>query len=81
MVISDGKSQSGSSVLKAAADTLRNSGVNIFAVGVGSGINNYELNLISGSYSNIFSVTNAYYLSSIVSKIKSVSCKGKVNDT
>ncbi|XP_066936875.1 uncharacterized protein [Clytia hemisphaerica] len=75
VVISDGKSQSGSSVLKAAADTLRNSGVNILAVGVGSGINNNELNIISGSYSNIFSVTNAYYLTSIVSKIKSVSCK------
>ena len=77
VVISDGNSQSGTSVLRTSAKKLRDAGVNVMAVGVGSGINQNELYTISGSYNNIFSVSSAYHLSSIVQKIKSLSCKGK----
>lgn len=77
IVITDGNSQSGTTLLRTAADKLKNAGVNVLAVGVGSGINHGELQTIaSSSYGNVFSVQSANYLSSIVQRIKDVSCKG-----
>lgn len=75
-MITDGKSQSGTSQLRTAAQQLRAASVNVLAVGVGSGVNSNELQTIAGSYDSIFSVSSANHLSSIVQKIKSVSCKG-----
>ena len=76
IVISDGKSQSGTSALQTAAQKLRDAGVNVLAVGVGYNINRNELQVISSSASNVFSVSNANYLSTIVKRINEVSCQG-----
>ena len=78
IIFTDGKSASGLIKVKAAAEILKNMGINIISVGVGRGISFAELQSMASHpiSEHLFKVPSANLLNSIVNKVKSVSCKG-----
>ena len=77
VLLTDGKSN-GKGVLD-PANALRNQGVNIFSIGVGSGVSKAELNLIASDPDKdyVFELTSFNDLSSWVDRLSSVSCSGR----
>eukprot|EP00111_Clytia_hemisphaerica_P010998 TCONS_00032248-protein len=65
IVLTDGQS-SGRSQLISESNALRESGVKVLAVGVGSGVGEEELNIIAGNSLNVFNVSDASHLSDII---------------
>ncbi|XP_066936885.1 serine-rich adhesin for platelets-like, partial [Clytia hemisphaerica] len=73
IVLTDGRS-SGRSQLISESNALRESGVKVLAVGVGSGVGEEELNIIAGNSLNVFNVYDASHLSDIIEEIIPISC-------
>ncbi|XP_066926759.1 serine-rich adhesin for platelets-like [Clytia hemisphaerica] len=73
IVLTDGRS-SGRSQLISESNALRESGVKVLAVGVGSGVGEEELNIIAGNSLNVFNVSDASHLSDIIEEIVPISC-------
>ena len=79
IVFTDGRSKSGVTSVKAAAERLKDVGVNMISVGVGSRISTAELHAMASqpTSKHVFRVPTPSLLSSIVSRVKTVSCAGK----
>lgn len=75
VVITDGKSNSRSETL-AEAGKLRNSGVIIFSVGVGDGVDRSELSGMASKSSYVFDVASFSALDSIRDKLTKTACEG-----
>ena len=77
IVITDGKSQSPVST-SAEAQRLRQQGVTVFSIGVGSGPNQQELNAMATDPDNshVFVVTNFDALKSIKGSVSQKACEG-----
>lgn len=75
VVITDGKSNSRSETL-AEAVKLRNSGVIIFSVGVGDGVDRSELSGMASKSSYVFDVASFSALDSIRDKLTKTACEG-----
>eukprot|EP00794_Sanderia_malayensis_P018008 gene18007-19809_t len=75
VVFTDGRSASGVARVRAAAQKLKDMSINMISIGVGSSISVDELNAMASSSGHVFRVSGANYLNSIVSKVKTESCK------
>lgn len=75
VVITDGKSNSKSKTLDEAVK-LRNSGVIIFSVGVGSGVDRSELEGMASKSTYVFDVVTFNALDSIREKLTKTACEG-----
>lgn len=76
-MITDGKSNSGVTSVKKAAEKLKKDYVNIFAVGAGSNVNTKELEAIASSKDHVMRISSINALQSILSKMQSAICKGE----
>ena len=74
IVATDGRS--GDSV-DAPSDRARNDGINVFAIGIGTGINEEELQDIADSPNQVFLVSNFNRLLQITFLIRTSSCKAR----
>ena len=65
--------------VRGPANQLRNLGVNIFSIGVGSYVNPAELNVIASDpdSTHVFRMSNFNDLAGWVDKLSAVSCDGK----
>lgn len=77
MVITDGNSQSGVNAVSAASKSLSHSGVNVFAIGVGSSVNSAELRAIASDSRNIFHVSSTRLLNTLINRVEEISCSRK----
>lgn len=75
VVITDGKSNSNPDTLKEAVK-LRNSGVIIFSVGVGDGVDRSELRGMASRSSYVFDVATFNALDSIRDRLTKTACEG-----
>ncbi|XP_065060896.1 cochlin-like [Rhopilema esculentum] len=76
IVFTDGRSKSGVTRVRAAAEKLKDAGVNMISVGVGRRISTAELHAMASqpTSKHVFRVPTPSLLSSIVSRVKTVSC-------
>lgn len=75
IVVTDGQSNNKSATLAQAAE-LHKTNINVFAVGVGSTVDQAELNAIASKSSNVFTVTNFDALDSIQAQLRKTACEG-----
>lgn len=80
VVITDGKSNSKSKTLD-EAEKLRNSGVIIFSVGVGTGVDRSELEGMASKSSYVFDVATFNALESIRERLTDTACEGRSFDS
>jgi hypothetical protein len=78
VIITDGKSNSKSATLS-EAQALRNSGVIIFSVGVGDGVDMTELRGMASKESYVFHVSTFSALNSNREKLTVTICKGNID--
>ena len=80
LVITDGKqTQEGDwEPLNIASQPLKDAGVDIVALGVGTDVNFEELLQVASSEQNVFSVRTFEKLDEVVRDITSRQCKGKI---
>ncbi|CAL1545324.1 unnamed protein product [Lymnaea stagnalis] len=76
VVITDGLSNDPSDT-SAEAALLKASGVTVLVVGIGSGVNDLELNTIASSPSLVFTVTDFNVLDAIRSRLVQSACQGQ----
>ncbi|KAK3717080.1 hypothetical protein QZH41_009449, partial [Actinostola sp. cb2023] len=76
IVITDGKTTSGTNSLKAPVKRLKDSAVNIICIGVGNKVNKKELELMASepSHSHVFYVSNMDQLKNLIRSITTSSC-------
>lgn len=75
IVMTDGKSNNATKT-KIEADKLHQAGIQVFAIGIGTGIKGFELENIASDSENVFTVIGFDALSTIQSKLKQTTCKG-----
>ena len=75
VLVTDGKSNNKAETLKQAAE-LHKTNTNVFAVGVGSGVDMQEINAIATDPKNVFTVTNFDALDSLQASLKKTACEG-----
>ena len=65
------------------AAKLRNAGVTVFSIGVGSGANEHELKAMATDpdVNHVFTVTNFASLDNITGTLAQKTCQGKGSDT
>lgn len=80
VVITDGKSNNGPKTLD-EAEKLRNSGVIIFSVGVGSGVDRTELEGMASKSTYVFDVATFNALESIRERLTKTACEGRSFDS
>ena len=76
IVLTDGRSTDKQATLAAAAE-LHKTNVNVFAIGVGSNVDQAELEAIASKPQNVFNVQNFDALDNIQANLKRTACEGK----
>ena len=59
-------------------DLIHQENINIFAIGVGNGIDRKELELIASDPKNVFTVSNFDALDNIQASLQKTACEGKI---
>lgn len=77
IVMTDGQSDSTSNTIQ-EADLLKNTGVTVIAIGIGSGIKQTELQNIATDPQHVFNVSGFDALKSIVQELQDKACGGKI---
>lgn len=78
IVVTDGGSSNNAKTTQ-EADTARRENIGVISVGVGKATNNYELQIIAGSQSNVISVNSFDQLEQSVDQILQKACSGIYN--
>ena len=66
------------SFFQASSINLHKENINVFSIGVGSGVNQVELELMASDPSNVFNVNSFDALHSIETSLKKTACEGRV---
>ncbi|GFR96147.1 collagen alpha-5(VI) chain [Elysia marginata] len=75
IVVTDGQSTE-PALTKVEAEAIHKENINIFAIGVGSGVDRSELELIASSPNNVFTVSNFQALDNIQANLQKTACAG-----
>ena len=63
--------------LQVEAEAIHKENINIFAIGVGSGVDRKELELIASNPNNVFTVSNFQALDNIQANLQKTACAGR----